>query len=86
MIQWSKEFAQNIATFKLKISNPVSSGGAGSHIPRVLGVVVDVEWQEGHVAVVNTEAEDLLLDVVKHVVAPSPLRWPNTNNAKSHFM
>ena len=74
MIQRSKEFAQKVATFKLKISNLVSSGGAGSHVPCVLGVVVDVERQEGHIAVVSTEAEDLLLDVVKHVVAPSPLR------------
>ena len=68
------EFAHIFATFKLKISNPMSSGGAGCHVPGVLVAVTDAEWQEGHVAVVNTEAEDLLLDVVKHVVAPPPLR------------
>ena len=52
----------------------MSSGGAGCHVPGVLVAVTNAEWQEGHVAVVNTEAEDLLLDVVKHVVAPPPLR------------
>ena len=63
------------------MANPVSAGGAGGHVAGVAAALAGAERQEGHVVAVHAQTQDLLLDVVQHVVAAPTLRRPDAQNA-----